>query len=50
MLAFDSPQEDMSSMNEEALRKFESHTQVIHLVAGQKERLRLKIISEGDAQ
>jgi hypothetical protein len=50
VLAFDSPQEDMSSMNEEELRKFESHTQVIRLVAGQKERLRLKVISEGDGQ
>jgi len=50
VLAFDGPQEDMSSMNEEALGKLESRAQVVHLVAGQKERLRLRIISEGDEQ
>jgi hypothetical protein len=49
-LAFDRPQEDLAYASEEALRKFESKAQVIHLTAGQKERLQLKLILGNDSQ
>ncbi len=50
VLAFDSPQEDLASANQEALRVFESQGQIIHVAAGQKEHLHLKITLRGDSQ
>ena len=50
VLAFDRAQEDLAYASEEALRKFESKAQVIHVSAGQKERLRLKLIPGSDSQ
>ena len=50
VLAFDRVQEDLAYANEEALRKFESKAQVIHVTAAQKERLRLRIIQGSDSQ
>ncbi len=50
VLAFDRPQEDLAYASEEALRRFESKAQVIHLTAGQKERLQLKLILGSDSQ
>jgi hypothetical protein len=50
VLAFDRAQEDLAYANEEALRKFESKAQVMHVTAGQKERLRLKVIPVSDSQ
>jgi len=50
VLAFDRAQEDLAYASEEALRKFESKAQVIHVTAGQKEHLRLKLISGSDSQ
>jgi len=49
VLAFDSPQNDLAYADAEAMRKLESKGQVIHLEAGQKEHLRLKVISGGDS-
>jgi len=50
VLAFDRPQKDLAYASEEALRKFESKAQVIHVTAGQKERLQLKLIPGSDLQ
>jgi hypothetical protein len=50
VLAFDSQQNDLAYADPEALRKLESKGQIIHLDAGQKEHLRLKIIPGGDSQ
>jgi hypothetical protein len=50
VLAFDRAQEDLAYATEEALRKYESKAQVIHVTAAQKERLRLKLITESDSQ
>jgi len=50
VLAFDSPQNDLAYADAEAMRKLESKGQVIHVDAGQKEHLRLKIIPGGDSQ
>jgi len=50
VLAFDRVQEDLAYANEEALRKFESKAQVVHVTAAQKERLRLRIIQGSDSQ
>ena len=50
VLAFDSEQEDLAYTNQEALRNFESQGQIIHVTAGQKEHLRLKIITRGETQ
>jgi hypothetical protein len=50
VLAFDSLQEDLAYANQEGLRNFESQGQIIRVAAGQKEHLRLKIISRGDSQ
>src|SRR6267142_3673357 len=50
VLALESAQEDLEYANEEALRKFESKGQVIHVSARQKERLRLKVIPGSDSQ
>jgi hypothetical protein len=50
VLAFDSEQEDLAYTNQEALRNFESQGQIIHVTAGQKEHLRLKVITRGETQ
>jgi hypothetical protein len=50
VLAFDSPQNDLAYADAEAKRRLESKGQVIHVDAGQKEHLRLKIIPGGDSQ
>jgi hypothetical protein len=50
VLAFDRAQEDLAYAPEEALSKYESKAQVIHVTAAQKERLRLKLISGSDSQ
>jgi hypothetical protein len=50
VLAFDSPQNDLAYGDAEAMRKLESKGQVIHVDAGQKEHLRLKIIPGSDSQ
>jgi len=50
VLAFDSAQADLAYTNQEVLKNFESQGQIIHLTAGQKEHLRLKIIARGDSQ
>lgn len=48
VLAFDSPREDLAYPTQEALGKLESKGQVIRVVSGQKEKVRLKIISGSD--
>ena len=50
VLAFDSPQNDLAYADAEAMRKLESKGQVLHVDAGQKEHLRLKIITGSDSQ
>jgi hypothetical protein len=50
VLAFDSQQNDLAYADPEALRKLESKGQIIHLDAGQKEHLRLRIIPGDDSQ
>jgi hypothetical protein len=50
VMAFESVQEDLASGNQEALPNFESQGQIIHVAAGQKEHLRLKVITTGDSQ
>jgi hypothetical protein len=50
VLAFDSAQVDLAYTNQEVLKNFESHGQIIHVTAGQKEHLLLKIITKGDSQ
>jgi hypothetical protein len=50
VLAFESQQNNLAYADAEALRKLESAGQVIHVDAGQKEHLRLRIIPGGDAQ
>jgi hypothetical protein len=50
VVAFEQQHDDLASANQETLRKLESQGQIIHVRAGQKERLRLKIITEGDPQ
>jgi hypothetical protein len=50
VLAFDSPQNDLAYADAEAMRKLESKGQVLHVDAGQKEHMRLKIIPGGDSQ
>jgi hypothetical protein len=50
VLAFDSAQADLAYTNQEVLKNFESQGQIIHVTAGQKEHLRLKIITRGDSQ
>jgi hypothetical protein len=49
VLAFATRQEDLASRNQEALRTFDSMAQFIHVVPGQKEHLRVKIIPDSDA-
>ena len=48
VLAFDHPRPDLEYRNEQAMRKYESKGQVIRLLPGQKERVRLHVISEND--
>jgi hypothetical protein len=50
VLAFDSAQNDLAYADAEAMRNLDSKGQVIHLEAGQKEHLRLKIVSGGASQ
>jgi hypothetical protein len=50
VVAFEQQHDDLASTNQETVRKLESQGQIIHVNAGQKERLRLKIIAERDAQ
>jgi hypothetical protein len=50
VLAFDRPQENLPYASEEALRKLEPKAQVIHVTAGQKEHLQLKLIPGSDSQ
>ncbi len=45
VLAFDHPQQDLEYQNPEAMRPYESKGQVVRLEAGQKEQLRLELIS-----
>ena len=48
VLAFDRPQPELEYRNEEAMRKYHSQEKNIRLVAGQKEELRLHMISGSD--
>lgn len=50
VFAFDSPQEDLTYTNQEAQSNFDSQGQIIHVAAGQKEHLRLKVITRGETQ
>ena len=50
VLAFDRPQPELEYRNEEAMRKYHSQEKNIRLVAGQKEELRLHMISGSDEQ
>lgn len=50
VLAFDSAQADLAYTNQEVLKNFESQGQIIHVTAGQKEHLRLKVITIGEPQ
>jgi len=50
VLAYESLQNDLAYNDAETMRKLESKGQVIHLEAGQKEHLRLKLISGGESQ
>ena len=48
VLAFDRPQPELEYRNSEAMRAFDTKGQVIRLAAGQKEDLRLQIISSAE--
>jgi hypothetical protein len=48
VLAFDREQPDLEYANEEALDKYESKSQIIRVVAGQKLRLQLPLISKNE--
>ena len=50
VIAFDSPQEDLTYTNQEAPSNFDLQGQVIHVAAGQKEHLRLRVITRGEPQ
>jgi hypothetical protein len=47
-LAFDHPQPELEYRDAEAMRAYESKGQVVRLVAGQKEQLRLQVISKAE--
>ena len=47
-LAFDQPQPALEYRNAEAMRAYESKGQVVRLSAGQKEQLRLQVISKSE--
>jgi len=48
VLAFDHPQPELDYRDAEAMRAYDSKGQAVHLVAGQKERLRLQLISTSE--
>ena len=48
VLAFDRPQPELEYRNEKAMRKFHAQEKFIRLLAGQKEELRLRMISGSD--
>ena len=48
VLAFEHPQAELEYRNEEAMRKFESKGQLIRLLPGQKQELRLQLLTEAD--
>lgn len=48
VLAFERPQSELEYRNEQAMRKWESKGQLIRLLPGQKEQLRLHRITEAD--
>jgi hypothetical protein len=50
VVAFERQHDELASANQETLGKLEPQGQVIHVNAGQKERLRMKIIVEGDGR
>jgi hypothetical protein len=47
-LAFDQPQPELEYHNAEAMREYESRGQVVRLSAGQKEQLRVQVISPSE--
>ncbi|MBV8477496.1 MAG: hypothetical protein JOZ36_12585 [Acidobacteria bacterium] len=48
VIALDAPQEELEYYNAEAMRAYEAKEQVIHLVPGQKEHLRLHLSAAGE--
>ncbi len=50
VLAFDRQQDDLAYNDAEAMRKLESKGELIHVDAGEKEHLRLKMIPGGESQ
>lgn len=50
VVAFEQQHHELASTTQETLRKLEPQGQVIHVNAGQKERLRLKLLAEGNSQ
>ena len=48
VLAFDSPQQDLEYASEEVMRQYDSKTQIITVVPGQKVQLRLALIRSGE--
>ena len=48
VLAFDSPQQDFEYASEEVMRRYDSKARIISLVSGQKEQLRLTLITSGE--
>jgi hypothetical protein len=48
VLAFDRPQQDFEYASEEVMRQYDSKAQIIGLVSGQKEKLRLALITSGE--
>jgi hypothetical protein len=48
VLAFDRPQMELEYRNSEAMRAYDAKGQVVRLVAGQKENLRLQLISTSE--
>jgi hypothetical protein len=48
VLAFDRPQQDFEYASEEVMRQYDSKARIISLVSGQKEQLRLALITAGE--
>jgi hypothetical protein len=48
VLAFDSPQQDLEYASDEVMRQYDSKARVIRVVPGQKEQLRLALITSGE--
>jgi hypothetical protein len=48
VLAFDRPQPDLEYRNPEAMRAYDAKGQLVRLIAGQKEHLRLQLISDSE--